>query len=344
VGIVLAGMLGAGSLLGTKSMRARPFKVPSVNGPALITRAVAREPKITPLVMPHVVPHVPLQPKIDTGPDARVAQPNDAVTFYNRGAGSFAKKDYDQAMRDFDEAIRLEPSLVDAYFARGTVLYVKREFDRAIKDFDEAIRLDPKFAVAFCNRGMALYVKQDYDRAIKDFDESLRLDPKDAIAYGGRGWVWFAKKDYNQAIKDCDEAIRLIPTNVDAYQARGAAWYAKQDYDRAIKDYEESIRLDPRDAGSYNGLAWILATCPSDKHRNGTYAVALATKACELTGWVSAHELDTLAAAHAEAGQFEKAVQFQTKALEDPNLYGSIRDECRHRLELYKQQKPYRDG
>jgi hypothetical protein len=55
-------------------------------------------------------------------------------------------------------------------------------------------------------------------------------------------------------------------------------------------------------------------------------------------------ELDTLAAAYAEDGQFDEAVRYQSKALENPGLGAVVRDDFRRRLELYKQRKPYRQS
>ena len=91
---------------------------------------------------------------------------------------------------------------------------------------------------------------------------------------------------------------------------------------------------------SYNQLAWLLATCPEARYRDGRHAVELATKACELSEWQYNH-VDTLAAAYAEAGDFEQAVRWQQMAIEMASDSG--RDDYRSRLALYKSGKPYRE-
>ena len=68
--------------------------------------------------------------------------------------------------------------------------YAKKEYDKAIADYDQAIRLDPKYAAAYHNRGLAWYAKKEYDKAIADYDEAIRLDPKYAVAYDNRGDAW----------------------------------------------------------------------------------------------------------------------------------------------------------
>lgn len=117
---------------------------------------------------------------------------------------------------------------------------------------------------------------------------------------------------------------------------------SKRNYDKAIADYNEAIRLDPNDADVYGAVAWLWATCPDAKHRNGKKAVEFATRACGLSDWKEAYNQGTLAAAYAELGEFEKAVEWQEKANKlyaDSDAWKKGED----RLKLYKEKKPYRE-
>src|SRR6185295_19613766 len=96
----------------------------------------------------------------------------------------------------------------------------------------------------------------------------------------------------------------------------GNARYLLKDYEKALTDFTEAIRLDPNDPVAYNSRAVLRASCPDEKYRDGTKAIADATKACELTDWKDAETLDTLAAAHAEAGDFEIAIEISQQAID----------------------------
>jgi tetratricopeptide (TPR) repeat protein len=269
--------------------------------------------------------------------------PNNALAFLNRGVVWASKKNYERALKDFDEAIRLDPKRAIAYVNRGTTWNNKKEYDRAIKDFDEAVRLDPNIAGAYLERGVAWARKMNHDQAIKDFDEAIRIDPNKALAYSNRGAVWNKKKEYDHAIKDFDEAIRLDPKNAGAYFGRGVAWNKKKEYDHAIKDFDEAVRVNPKHLSALNSQAWLLGTCPDQRYRDGKKALELATKACELTDWKAPAYLDTLAAAYAETGDFDKAVEWAQKALKDAEFEKKSGDETRERLKLFKDKIPFRE-
>jgi tetratricopeptide (TPR) repeat protein len=218
-----------------------------------------------------------------------------------------------------------------------------KEHDKAIADFNEAIRLDPKFASAYSNRGVAWYNKKEYDKANADFNEAIHIDSKYVFSYKNRGYAWSETKEYDKAIADYNEAIRLAPKYALAYYYRGKAWDHKKEYDKAIADYNEAVRIDPKDSYSYDSRAWIWATCPDDKVRDGRKAVESATRACELSEWKERNDLDTLAASYAEAGDFKQAVKWLEAAIKlVAESEAETRKDYQERLALYKDKKPYR--
>ncbi|MCY2987212.1 MAG: tetratricopeptide repeat protein [Planctomycetota bacterium] len=164
-----------------------------------------------------------------------------------------------------------------------------------------------------------------------------------------RGCAWYAKGDFDKSIAAFNQALRLNPNHEPAYNAynsRGSAWYAKGEYGEATKDYDQALKLWPDHAAAYTNLAWLQATCPDERYRNGKTAIVNATQALNRGGedfWST----QVLAAAYAEDGQFDKAVEWQTKAIEltakDKSASDKRKQKLRTRLDLYKQNKPYRD-
>jgi tetratricopeptide (TPR) repeat protein len=215
-------------------------------------------------------------------------------------------------------------------------------YNRAIADFTKAIELDPTYVTAYSSRGLAWQKKSQYENAIADFTEVIRLDPTDFGAYHDRGDTQALRLDYDKAIADYSEAIRLLPTYAAAYHDRGLAWAAEHEHDQAIADLSEAIRLDPDEAAPYSRRAWIWATCPDAAYRDGKRAVESATRACEISEWNDPNDMNTLAAACAEAGDWGAAVKWQSKAIEQSSDEKQKAD-YRTRLSLYRDKRPYRE-
>lgn len=134
------------------------------------------------------------------------------------------------------------------WFERGYEFWERRIFDEAIRCYDEAIRLlpeqDPAYLVAaYNNRGIAHRDKGNLNLAIADFNEAIRLEPEAAGAYDNRGQARHATGDAEGALTDYAEAIRLLPTFYDAYFHRALAWEKKRNDTAAIADYQEYLRL-----------------------------------------------------------------------------------------------------
>ena len=124
------------------------------------------------------------------------------------------------------------------------------------------------------------------------------------------------------------------------YVDRAHSWEVAGKYVETVSDLRVAVELDPKNVQAHNSMAWMLATCPDESFRDGVKALELATKANALSDRKNQYVLGTLAAAYAESGDFQKAVEWQEKALElAPD---EQKDDFRSRLVLYKSGKPYR--
>jgi serine/threonine-protein kinase len=268
--------------------------------------------------------------------------PQDARAHHNLGNLLRVKRDLPGAEAKFRDAIRLDPQFAGAHVNLGSLLREKRDFRGAEAEYREAIRLDPQDARTHHNLGYLLLEKRDFRGAEAEFREAIRFDAKFAAPHIALGHLLLAKRDLPGAEAEYREAVRLTPTSFAAHFNLGSLLQTKGDLVGAEAEYREAIRLEPKAELSHNNLAWLLATGP-DRVRDGKEAVRLATRACELTGWKNAGYVDTLAAAYAEVGEFEKAVETQKKALTLPNAEKQYGPEFRAHLALYEQKKPYRD-
>src|SRR3954470_12337956 len=120
----------------------------------------------------------------------RFSRQNLAILHSNRGIARGKAGDYDQAIADFDTALRINPNHVRAYATRGNASYARRDYDRAMADFGQAIRLEPKNVAHVMSRATVYEAKDDLAHAIADYDQALKLDPNLTAAFTSRGLAW----------------------------------------------------------------------------------------------------------------------------------------------------------
>jgi tetratricopeptide (TPR) repeat protein len=247
-----------------------------------------------------------------------------------------------QAMEDFEAAIKLDPKLWKAIHNRGVSKASLSDIKGAMSDFDQVVRLNPDYANAWYNRGELKYDQGDFAGALADYNRAIGIEPRDAGFYNSRGHTQYRLGRLREALSDYNRAVGIDPNNAAALVNRGDAYREQAIYGPAASDYREAIRLDPKLGRAYLSAAWLMATCPDQRYRNTDMAIKSAQKAIELDGDKDYRYLDTLAAAHANAGDFDQAKSIANKAVNATPQKEMAN--VRQRLELYQSGRPYREG
>ena len=212
----------------------------------------------------------------------------------------------------------------------------------AVEHFTKMLETEPNNDTWYAFRGWARHKNGQTAEGLKDYAEAIRLRPRAPSWYSNRGLIHMEAKKVDEAIQDFTSAIELVPDSEVPYRNRAMAYARKKDWAKAAEDYARVVELNPDSPTGLNGLAWMLCTAPDAKVRDGKRALEAAKKACELTNYKNGGFLDTLAAAHAEAGEFDKAVEWQEKALKAGDIPIKDMEAARQRLDLFKAKKPYR--
>jgi tetratricopeptide (TPR) repeat protein len=272
-------------------------------------------------------------------------KPDFAEAHNDLGTALDRKSQTDEAISQFQETIRLKPDFAEAHYNLGTALGMKGQTDEAINQFQEAIRLKPDFVEAHYNLGTALGRKGQIDGAISQYRETIQLKPDFADAHGNLAKLLATQGKLDEAVKEYQRTLELVPDSAQAHYKFGQALQAQRNFEAAMKEYQKALDLAPQHLPAHLGLAWLLATCPDNSLRNGKKAVELAEQAGVISGTESSQQLDTLAAAYAEAGRFSEAVETVTRALNltTTNNDNTLVDVLTTRLKLYEANSPYHE-
>ena len=282
---------------------------------------------------------------------------------------------YGEAQQFLDKAIEASPDSPINYLLRSRLHHIEGNQEAAIEDLNETIRRAPKNLPALLMRAQYRLEFDDLELAEGDVDRALQLQPGHPQAIMLRSMIHTMSGRYSQAIADLrrlmrndadntdlqlriatllledgrplkaidafDEVIERHPDHWLARRSRADSMLGVGRHDEAIKEYERVLEQKPDESGALNNLSWVLATSTVDELRDGQRSLELAQKACEVTEYKLPHVISTLAAAHAELGNFEQAIEWSTKAVELENP--DHQEQLELELESYRNDKPWRE-
>ena len=169
-----------------------------------------------------------------------------AIAYNNRGNAYTSKGEYELAIQDYNESIKLNPNYAKPLNNRGVAYQKNGQHDLALKDFDSAIDIDPNYADAFANRAEFYQKSGDYTAALKNYDKAIQLQPTLGVMWNERCWTHALIGDLQAALNDCNEAIRLAPNTAAPFDSRGFTYLKLERWDLAIADFNSALRFDPK--------------------------------------------------------------------------------------------------
>ncbi len=262
---------------------------------------------------------------------------------YNLGLALKNQGQLDQAIAHYRRAIDIWPDYVDAHYNLGGAYIEKGEIDEALAEYRRAIEIRPDEADSHNNYGSALRELKQFDQAEAEYKRALSLRPQYLDARLNLGSLLLQRGRTAEAIANLETARRLQPNDAATRVTLAFALIKNGQAMQAVAELNRALQLAPDKVSALNSLAWLLATASDDSVRDGKRAVQLAERANALAGNNDPTILHTLAAAYAEAGRFEEALQTARRAMKlasraDNNaVYNAIRDE----LPLYELGLPY---
>jgi tetratricopeptide (TPR) repeat protein len=187
--------------------------------------------------------------------------PQYALAWYSKGIALNSMEKYDEAIKAFDEAIRLEPILyggAEAWVGKGYALDGLGKYNEAIEAYDKAINLDQNFSSAWNNKAYALEKLGNYQEAITASDKAIEIDPQNKEAWNNKCKALNGLGKFFESIKICDLAIQMDEQNAGAWGNKGIALHALGQDNEAINCFEKVIEIDPLDVNGWFSKGTVL--------------------------------------------------------------------------------------
>ncbi len=245
----------------------------------------------------------------------------------------------------FEHSLRVTGSNSMAHYLLGALYDSQGKTEQAVAHFAGAVRDNPGNVKARCGLGYIFCVQGKFDEAAAQYEAVLHFEPDSAKANFGLAEVKMRQRRPEEAMQHYFAALQSNPNIAEAHYQLAALFSSRRDTSSAISHLAEAVRLEPEWTLALNNLAWILATQPEAKLRNGSEATRLAARAVSLTRRSNPNTLDTLAAAYAETGRFSDAVEIAESAIQKAEASGhtNLVAEIESHLKFYQSQRAYRE-
>jgi len=273
------------------------------------------------------------------------SKPDYAQAHDNLSNALLAQGRINEAISGYQKALEIKAADPFAHNNLGNALVQKGQLDEAIYHCQKALELRPNYAEAHLNLGNALFQKREVNAAISHYRKALEITPS-AKSHNNLGYALFQQGKRDEAMTEYGKALELQPDYEEALYNLGVGFQRNGQAHEALAHYQRALAIKPGYVQAQNNLAWMLATSPEADVRNGPRAVELAQEANQTTGGENPSILDTLAAAYAEVGRFNEALETARRGLELAQSQSNIAlaDSLRNGIEHYQGKTPLRDA
>jgi tetratricopeptide (TPR) repeat protein len=251
----------------------------------------------------------------------------------------------EEAIKSYEQAIEQSPDFAPPYHNLASILRSQGKVDEAIERYHQAIGANPSFVDAYNNLGLTLDEAGRTEEAVEYYQQALQIRPDYPAAHFNWGNALFRMGRPEEAVGHYEEALRSAPQFTPLYLNLTRALLALGRLKEAIDYGRKTAQTNPNEPVVLLQAAWLMAIHPASEGGDAELAVQLADRACNLTGRRDLSCLDALAVAYASAGRFKEAIATATAAynLAKSTNQGAMAQEIHMRLQLYRQEKPYRE-
>jgi tetratricopeptide (TPR) repeat protein len=179
--------------------------------------------------------------------------PANPAVWSNRGNVRVSQNKLEQALSDYEQAIKLAPNAPDPYLNRGTAYEGLGKYQNAIDDYQQVLALNPNDAMAYNNLGNAHAGLNNWKEAVKYYHKATELAPNFAFAGANESLALYESGQKEQAIKKMRNLVRKYPLFPDMRAALTAVLWAEGKQGEAESNWVATIGMDSR----YRDLDWV---------------------------------------------------------------------------------------
>ena len=169
----------------------------------------------------------------------------EARTYFK--SAKYNPSNYDLALKKVNQSLEYFDSNASAFKLRGRIWLMKKEYENALSDFEHALSLEPEDSWTFSSIAVVKFYQQKYDEALAFNYKAILLSDENDAAYANRAHYYYLIKDYEKALTDYNKALYLNANVIRALNGRGTVFFLMGEYEEALTDFNRVEWLSPEE-------------------------------------------------------------------------------------------------